>query len=139
MSNRVLRTQGGVMEENKRKEGISVKEIETFAKKNRFQVAIGLAIVLACLFSFFLSMMGLSVLAVSIGAMLGIFLPNQVENIAKKAIHFVAKQEQTTQLVLAAVLLIISIFLPPFIFLLLGLHGGKDVKKMTSEGGSHTA
>lgn len=121
------------MSEKKDNEGISVKELENFAKKNRFQVALGLAVVFACLFSFFMSMMGMAILAASVGAIFGIFFPGKVELIAKKMFHFVCRQEQTTQLVLGAVLLILSIFLSPFIFLLIGLHGGKDMRHMAME------
>ncbi len=115
-------------EKEKMKESFSVKEIEEFTKKNRFLVAFGISFVLAALFSFFLSMMGLSLFGVTLGALIGIVAPQQVEKVVHKVFDFIERQEQTTQLVLAAVLLILSIFLPPLVFLLIGLHGGKDMR-----------
>lgn len=121
------------MQEKKEKEkDFSIKEIEAFTKKNRFQVGVGLAIVLASLFSYFLSMMGLSILGSAVGALIGILFPTQADKITKMVVQFVGRQEHTTQLVLGAVLLILGIFLPPVIFLLIGLHGGKDIRQMSS-------
>jgi len=116
-----------------KRSSLSVKEIESFAKKNRFQVAMALAILLATLFSFFLSMLGLSVFGVGIGGILGVFFYSKAEAASKKIFQFVTKQEQTTQLVLAAVFLIVSIFLPPLVMFLVGLHGGKDLRATSNQ------
>ena len=42
---------------------------------------------------------------------------------------FLRKQENTTQLVLGGVIVILSIFLAPLIYFVLGLHGGKSIAK----------
>jgi hypothetical protein len=118
---------------SKHDEGISVKEIEEYAKKNKFPVALALGIFLACLFSIFLSMTKLAVIVLAIGALTGIFFPAKVTLLAKKLYMFVGKQEKTMQLVVGIVFLILAIFFPPAIFLLMGLHAGKDMRHLMME------
>ncbi len=115
------------MEPNKLKEGVSVKEIEAFAKKHRFEVFFCLAFIFACFFSFVFFGPGWSVFLAGIGGILGVIMPARIELLTKKISHFIFKQEKTTQIVLGVVGLVISIILPPIIFLLLGLHGGKSM------------
>lgn len=121
------------MEDNKFKDGISVKEIENFTKKHRFEVFFCLAFILACFFTFVMYSGWWSVLASTIGGIVGVLAPNQVGKFASSLMHFVFKQENTTQLVFGGVLLILAIFLSPLIFLLLGLHGGKHIHSTASE------
>ncbi|MBI2810775.1 MAG: hypothetical protein HYX67_08115 [Candidatus Melainabacteria bacterium] len=121
------------MDGNKPKEGMSVREIENFAKKHRFEVFFCLAFVLACFFTFVMWGPGWSVIAASIGAIIGVLLAGNVTHFSKKVFQFIFKQEQTTQLVLGIVALILAIFLPPLYFLLLGLHGGKDMHHWAME------
>jgi hypothetical protein len=115
------------MDGNKSKEGVSVKEIEAFAKKHRFEVFFCLAFVLACFFTFVLWGPGWSAVAAAIGAIIGILLVNKVTQFSKMIFSFIFKQEPTVQLVLGIVALILAIFIAPLYFLLLGLHGGKDM------------
>lgn len=121
------------MNDKKTKEGVSVKEIETFAKKHRFEVFFCLAFILACFFSFVFFGTGWAILLASIGGILGVIIPTQIENLARGIFQFIFKQEQTTQIILGVVGLIISIFIPPIIFLFLGLHGGKSMHNHTVE------
>ena len=95
----------------KKKEGVSIKEIEFFTKKHQLEVFFCLLFVLTCFFSFVFFGPGWAVVLSVIGCLIGI----------------VFKQERTTQLVLGAVGLIIAVFLPPIIFFLVGLHGGKSM------------
>ena len=113
--------------ENKSKEGVSVREIEEFTKKHRFEVFFCLAFILACCFSFVMWGPGWSIITATIGAVIGILLPSKVARLSRSTFQFIFKHEQTTQLVLGVVFLILAIFLPPLYFLLLGLHGGKDM------------
>ena len=115
------------MDPNKLKEGVSVKEIEAFAKKHRFEVFFCLAFIFACFFSFVFFGPGWSIFLAGIGGILGVIMPARIELLTKKISHFIFKQEKTTQIVLGVVGLVISIILPPIIFLLLGLHGGKSM------------
>ena len=114
-------------------EGISIKEIEEYAKKNKFPVAIALGVFLACLFSIFLAMTKLSIVVLTLGALTGIFIPGKIAYIAKKFYNFVGKQEKTTQIVVGVVFLVIAIFFPPAIFAVLGLHAGKDMRHLMME------
>jgi hypothetical protein len=115
------------VDENKPKEGISVREIEEFTKKHRFEVFFCLAFVLACFFTFVMWGPGWSIIATAIGAVIGILLSEKVTQLSKGVFQFVFKHEQTTQLVLGIVFLVLAIFIPPLYFLILGLHGGKDM------------
>ena len=115
------------MDDNKSKEGVSVKEIEQFTKKHRFEVFFTLAFVLACFFTFVMWGPGWSVVATAVGAILGTWFYTKVAHFSKMAMQFIFKHETATQIVLGIVLLILAIFIPPLIFLLVGLHGGKDM------------
>ena len=115
------------MDPNKLKEGVSVKEIEAFAKKHRFEVFFCLAFIFACFFSFVFFGPGWSIFLAGIGGILGVIMPARIELLTKKISQFIFKQEKTTQIVLGVVGLVVSIILPPIIFLLLGLHGGKSM------------
>jgi len=117
----------------KQDEGISVKEIEEFAKKNKFPVTIALGVFLSCLFSIFLVMTKMSVIFLAIGALVGIFMPGKIAFFAKKMYGFIAKQEKTVQMVIGIVFLVISIFFPPAVFVILGLHAGKDIRHKLME------
>ena len=77
-----------------------------------------------------------AIFAATAGAVLGVLMPSKVGALCQKTFQFFFKQEQTTQLVLAIVGLILSIFIPPLIFLLMGMHGGKDLHKMANDLGS---
>ncbi len=114
-------------DEKKPKEGVSVREIESFAKKHRFEVFFCLLFILACFFTFVMWGPGWSIVFAAIGAILGVLFGGKVTHLSKMAFHFVFRQEGTTQLVLAIIALILAIFIPPLYFLLLGLHGGKDM------------
>jgi hypothetical protein len=121
-----------VMDEKKPKEGISIKEIESFTKKHRFEMFFSLAFLLSCFFSFvFFS--GWSVVLMSIGGILGILFPEKIDVILKKVSLFCYKQEDLTQLVLGGAGLILAIFLPPVVFFSLGVFGGRKAKQL-SEG-----
>jgi hypothetical protein len=120
------------MDGNK-KEGMSVKEIESYAKKHRFEVFFCLAFILACFFSFVMFGTGWSIITATIGTIIGVLLSGKVTNFSRKALSFIFKQEQTTQIVIGILCLIIAIFLPPLFFLILGLHGGKDLHAMAKD------
>lgn len=77
-----------------------------------------------------------TIIAATVGAVIGVLQPAKVGGLMTKTLQFIFKQEQTTQLVLGVVGLILAIFIPPLIFLLMGLHGGKDMHRMATEIGS---
>lgn len=117
------------MDENKNKEGISIKEIENFTKNHRFEVFFCVTFVLACFFSFIMWGTGLAILATTVGAVVSVLLPEKVGSLSKRVWQFGLKQESTTQIVLAVVTFILAIVLPPLIFLMIGLHSGKDLRQ----------
>jgi hypothetical protein len=121
------------MDDNNPKEGVSVKQMEAFAKKHRFEVFFCLAFILACFFTFVMWGPGWSIVAAGIGAIIGVLLVGKVTHFSKMVFGFIFKQEQTTQLILGIVALILAIFIPPLYFLLLGLHGGKDMHHWAME------
>jgi uncharacterized membrane protein len=121
-----------MMDPNKLKEGMSIQEIESFAKKHRFEVFFSLAFILAAIFNFvFFS--GWSLLLAAIGGIVGVAMPAFVEKVLTMILEFVLKQEKTTQIVLAAVSLVLCIFLPPLVFALLGISGGKSLIRKAEE------
>lgn len=107
------------------KEGVSVKEIEGFAKKYHIQVVFCLSFILACIFSFVFFGHGWALILATIGAIIGVVMPGKLESFFRGMYHFIFKQEKITRIVLVVVTLLLSVFVPPLIFLILGLHGGK--------------
>lgn len=126
------------MSDNKFKTGMSVREIEAFAKKNRFEVFLCVVFFLACVFSFIMWGTGWAIIAAFLGAVGGTLMTERVDLLSKKTLAFVFKQEATTQMVLAIVMLILAIVLPPLYFLLLGLHGGKSLHHQIVEMHNHS-
>jgi len=120
------------MNSNKLKDGVSVKEIENFAKKHRFEVFFCVSFVLACFFTFVFFAAWSLVFAV-LGGIVGVAMSAGVDRLLKVSIRFVLKQERTTQIILAVVGWVLSIFLPPLIFMLIGLAGGKSLIKVANE------
>lgn len=113
----------------KLKDGVSVKEIEGFAKKHKFEVFFCLMFVLSCFFSFVFFGTGWSVVFGAIGGVIGSVIPARTDRFANWVFGFVARQERVTQMVLGAVMLVFSIFLPFIVFLLMGLHAGKSMQE----------
>lgn len=120
------------MGDNKLKDGMSIREIEEFAKKNRFDVFLCVLFFIACVFAFVWGT-GWSVIAAFLGTGLGILCSNKIEVFSKKGVLFLLKQESTTQIVLAVVLLVLAVALPLIYFFILGAQGGRSLHKLTSE------
>lgn len=114
-----------------KKEGMSVKEIEQFAKNHRFEVFFCLMFVLACIFGLMGTFRpGWSIFLGMVGAILGILLPAKVGPLMDKAIHFVFRQDKTLQLVFGVVGLILACLIPFAIFLFVGIVGGRAIHHM---------
>jgi len=111
------------MDTKKIKEGLSVKEIEGFAKTYRFALFCCVALVLAWIFSF-VFFEGWSIFCAVLGGLLGVVLTKKVEDFLKKVVAFVRKQEELTQLVLGGASLVLSVFLPFLLFFVLGACAG---------------
>jgi len=117
------------MDEKKTKDGVSIKEIESFAKKHRFELFFSLALLLSCLFNF-VFFVGWSMMFGAAGGILGALFPHKIQKIFQSASCFFRKQEEITQLVLTIVGLILAIFLPILTFLVLGAAGGKHLQHL---------
>lgn len=121
------------MNDEHKKEGVSVKELQNFAMRNRYEVFYCLLFILACLFTLVFWGPVISIFFAGIGGVIGILLPARVELFSKKMFAHVFKQEKTTQLIFGIIGFILAIFLPPLIFLLIGLHGGKSMGHQSKE------
>ena len=109
------------------KEGLSVKELEGFAKKHRVEVFLCLFFFLAGLFGLFLWGPAWSVVLGTIGAIIGALIPAKIQQFARGVWQFVFRQDRTTMIIMAAVALVLAIFLPPIVFLHIGLHAGRSI------------
>lgn len=128
--------------EEKKKDGVSVKELEGYAKKHRFEIFFCILFILASLFTLVFWGSTLSIFLAGIGGIISIFLPTQIENFSRKMAHTVFSKEGTMQLIIAIVALIVAIFLAPLIFLIVGLHAGKSMlylARESSQGGGDQA
>lgn len=126
--------------DEKKKDGVSVKELEGYAKKHRFEIFFCILFILASLFTLVFWGPTLSIFLAGIGGIISVFMPSQIEAFSRKMAHTVFSKEATMQLIIAIVALIVAIFLAPIIFLLVGLHAGKSMLHMareSSEGSSN--
>lgn len=125
------------MDEEKKKEGVSVKEIEGYAKNHRFEIFFCILFIFASLFTLVFWGPTLSIFLAGIGAIVAIFLPTQIENFARKMATSVLHKEGATQLIVAILALIVAIFLAPIIFLWLGLHAGHTIIRTAKQSSNH--
>lgn len=111
---------------DKLKEGISVQEMEDFARKHTTEVFTVLAILIGTISSMYDFFTGpkLTILFLALGTFLGIFFPVPVEKGLKQLYGFTFKQEKMTQVVIGAVEIIIALFIPFLLFGILGLLAG---------------
>ena len=105
------------MDEEKKKEGLSVKELEGYAKKHRFEIFFCLLFVFASLFTLIFWGPTLSIFLVAIGGIISVFMPNKITQMAQKARNALLSKELTTQLIVAIAALVVAIFLAPIIIL----------------------
>ena len=116
------------------KKGVSVKEIEEFTKKHRYEVFFCILFLLACIFGivgYFRA--AWNIFFVMAGGILGVIFPHKVESFLQMIFRFIFKQDKTIQIVLAVVALIIAIFMPFIIFLVVGLIGGRTMHLMAMD------
>ncbi len=111
---------------DKLKDGVSVQEVEEFARKYATEVFSILAVVIGAISSMFdfFTGPGLTILFLAIGVILGILFPMQVERGLKQLYGFTFKQEKMTQMILGGVKIIVAIFIPFLLFGVIGLLAG---------------
>jgi len=110
--------------DNKTKKGVSVQEIENFGKKYRFEIFFIIYFLIATLLNFMFFGTAWSVFAAGLGGIFGVWLPNKIERISRASFHFIFKQEKVTKIIIASAGLIVSFFIPPLVFFVMGLMGG---------------
>jgi len=110
----------------KLKEGVSVQEIENFARKHTTEVFTVLALVIGSISSAWGFFIGpkMTIFFLAIGAILGIFFPAPVERGLKQFYAFNFKQEKMTQMVLGIVKIVVALFIPFILFGFFGLLAG---------------
>lgn len=108
------------------KDGVSVQEIETFARKYTTEVFLVLAILIASISSIFdfFSGPGWSIAFAGVCMIIAVLLPDQIEKGMKKLFSFSSKNEKSMQIIIGIVRIVIAIFIPFIIFGLLGLLAG---------------
>lgn len=111
---------------DKLKEGVSVHEIEGFASKHTTEVFTVLAIIIGAISSSYDFFTGpkLTILFLTLGALVAVFFPAPVEKGLKQLYSFTFKQEKMTEIILGAVKIVVAIFIPFVYFGLLGLLAG---------------
>lgn len=118
------------------KEGISMQEIESFARKYMTEVFLILSIVIASIssmFDFFTSA-GWSVFFAGLGAIFSIAFPSKVAYLQNK-FKLLFKQTKATQVAIGIVRIIIALFLPFIIFAIVGMFSGSTYHKLMKEAG----
>ena len=110
----------------KLKEGVSVHEIEHFARTYSMEVFTVAALVIGAVSSAWDFFTGpkLTIFLFMIGTILGIFFPAPVEKGLKQLYQFAYKQEKTTQIIFGAVKIVVAIFIPFVLFGIFGLLAG---------------
>ena len=111
---------------DKLKEGVSVQEIEEFARKHTTEVFSVLALIIGAIsstFDFFTGP-GWTIIFTSLGAIVGVFFPAPVERGLKQLYSFTLKQEKTTEMILGGVKIVVALFIPFIYFGLVGLLAG---------------
>ncbi len=111
---------------DKIKEGVSVQEVEDFARKYTTEVFSVLAIAIGSISSMYDFFTGpkMTIFFIAVGVILGIFFPAPIEKGLKQFYSFSFKQEKTTQLILGLVKVIIGLFIPFVLFGFMGLLAG---------------
>ena len=114
----------------KLKEGVSVQDIESYAKKHSVEVFLVIAIILAMIFSIFnlsFTSSNWGIFLAGIGALLGILMPVQINGFLEKIFSFILKKDKTTIIMVGIIRILIAIIVPAVIFGFFGLLAGTTV------------
>lgn len=111
---------------DKLKEGVSVQELESFARKYTNEGLIILAIFFAAISSMFhfFSGPGWSVAFIGLGAIVSIALPDKTSWMLEKITNFIGKTDKTLQIFIGILRIVIALFLPFIFFGYIGLLAG---------------
>lgn len=118
--------------EEKKREGLTVREISELGNKYRIEVFVCLLLLLTCIFNFIFIGGSLSILTATIGGIIGTLLSPKLEPHLKAMVKYPLQQSTTVQLIIAGAVLLVGIFLPLVIFLVLGLYAGVTIYKFAT-------
>jgi len=112
----------------KLKEGVSVKEIEEFARHHTVEVFSVLAIIIATITSSWDYFTGprLSLFFAALGTVVTILFPVPIERGLKQLYSYALKQEKSTQIIIGATKIVVAIFIPFILFGIVGLLAGSS-------------
>lgn len=110
------------------KEGVSVREIEEFARQHTIEVFAILAIIIATITSIWDYFTGsrMAIFFLAIGTIIAILFPVPIERGLKRFYNFVIKQEKATQIIVGIVKIVAAIFVPFILFAVIGLLAGSS-------------
>lgn len=117
------------MNDKIKKEGVTVKEIESYAKNYKYEIFLCVLFLFATLFSLAFWGASLSIFFAGIGAIVGTLLAEKIQVFNDKMSDKINSKEAAFQMILGLLGLIVAIFLAPVIFLMLGVHGGKNMMR----------
>ena len=106
------------------KEGVSVEEIESFARKHMVEIFLVAAIIIATFFSNIFWSNWLSIGFAGFGAVVSLLIPEKISQLEKQLFHIFRKDEKTTQVIIGVVRILLAFFLPFVIFAEIGLLAG---------------
>lgn len=111
---------------DKLKEGVSVHELEGFARKHTTEVFSILAIIIGTISSSFDFFTGpkTTLFFLALSAIISVMFPVPVEKGLRQVYSFTFKQEKMTEIVLGSVRIVIALFVPFVYFSLIGLLAG---------------
>lgn len=120
---------------NKIKEGVSVQEIEKFARKYTTEVFLILAVLIGTISSIFDFFTGarLSIIFAGLGAIASLAFPEKIKTFHKKIAKFVLKKEKTSQIIFGIIRIAIALFIPFLLFAELGLLSGLTFHSLEKE------
>ena len=108
------------------KEGVSVQELENYARKYTTEVFLIVAIIIAAISSAFGFFTGpsWSIFFAALCAIISIAIPTKIEPIMKKVIHIAFKKEKSTEIIVGIIRVVVAIFIPFILFAEIGLLAG---------------
>lgn len=116
-----------------KKEGVSIREIEEFAKQHRSKLLLTVVFAMAALFGLWGAFKpGWCVMLGMGAAILGYLAPLQTMNALRKVFQFVIKQENAVRFTLCAIIVLLACFVPFSIFVLVGSLGGSTVYQIVN-------
>jgi F0F1-type ATP synthase assembly protein I len=120
---------------DKLKEGVSMQEIEGYAKRYSTEVFMVLAIIIAVIssiFDFFIGS-GWGIFLAGLGALFGLLMPKQANTALDKMFEFSTNSDKSMQIMIGVIRIVVAIFVPAIIFGIFGLVAGTTFQARTKK------